>query len=365
MIFTFLLDVTAYTSCMLWWYSQGSFLVTIPRKGVDINSKTPILVTHQFWIILERLFTCIASPAMWGKAGMEFITSNGPKISGEAAPMVILVTDGVGEGNLDMVTTFCCHSQAELEASDALSAQHQWNLLEPSVVVVRMYTSTPFLPQGSSYLLYLDVSTLSRDASSTQIPLDWLHLHKLFPFSDTEVVLLSEEVEMGLKVFPQFQEALWQSSEEEHCLSDPISLSIPILALHPYQEEGTQTEGGSGFHPALKLLQDANQARAQLEYEFVQETQELAQRYDNKQIKQTRRCERCWAWMVKQTDATFQEVFPRQVWQIPSSYCLGSFPLQFPSATWVEWWPPLCNRMRISLLYPSLRAHQLQAPQAF
>ena len=51
-------------------------------------------------------------------------------------------------------------------------------------------------------------------------------------------------------------------------------------------------EGGLGFHPALKLLQDSNQARVKLECELVQETQELAQRYKNKQIKQTRRHDR-------------------------------------------------------------------------
>ena len=77
---------------------------------------------------------------------------------------------------------------------------------------------------------------------------------------------------MGLKVFPHFQEALWQSSEEEHNLSDPFSLSVPLSAIHPYQEEGTQMERGSGFHPALKFLQDVNQDRAQLECELVQET---------------------------------------------------------------------------------------------
>ena len=86
------------------------------------------------------------------------------------------------------------------------------------------------------------------------------------------MVLPHEEGEMGLKVFPNFQEALWQSSEEEHNLSNPLSLSVP----YPYQEEGTQTEGGLGCHLAFKLLQDVNQARAQLECEFVQETQELA-----------------------------------------------------------------------------------------
>ena len=55
--------------------------------------------------------------------------------------MVILVTDGVGEGNLGMVTTFCLNDQAKVEASKALSALCQCDLLEPSVVVVRRYTN--------------------------------------------------------------------------------------------------------------------------------------------------------------------------------------------------------------------------------
>ena len=50
---------------------------------------------------------------------MEFITCTGWKISREATPMAILITDGVGEGNLGMVTTLCCHNQAKMEASDA------------------------------------------------------------------------------------------------------------------------------------------------------------------------------------------------------------------------------------------------------
>ena len=68
-------------------------------------------------------------------------------------------------------------------------------------------------------------------------------------------------------------------------------------------------DGGLGFHAALKLLRDSNQARFQLECELVQETQELAQRYSNKQIKQARKHKRQQAWMNEQTDPTFQEVF--------------------------------------------------------
>ena len=58
----------------------------------------PFLGALQFLIELERLFTHLTSPSMWGKAGVEFITSNSWKISGEIIPMAVLVTDGVGRG---------------------------------------------------------------------------------------------------------------------------------------------------------------------------------------------------------------------------------------------------------------------------
>ena len=137
---------------------------------------------------------------MWGKTGVEFITHTSWKISGEATPTVILITEGVGEGNLGMVTTFCHHDQATMVASDALSSLHQCDSLQPSVVVVRRYTNTPYIPQGTSHFLYLDLSTLSGGASSTQFPLHQLYLCRLVPLS--EVVLPYEEGEVGLKVYP-------------------------------------------------------------------------------------------------------------------------------------------------------------------
>ena len=97
--------------------------------------------------------------------------------------MAILITDGVGEENLGMVTTFCHHDQTEMEASDALSALYQHDSPKPSVVVVRRYTNTSYIPQGTSWLLYLDVSTLAGCASSAQFPLDHLHLQRLLPYS--------------------------------------------------------------------------------------------------------------------------------------------------------------------------------------
>ena len=62
--------------------------------------------------------------------------------------MAILVTDGVREGNLGMVTTFCHHDQTKMEASDALSALYQHDLQEPSVVVVRIILTPPISLKG-------------------------------------------------------------------------------------------------------------------------------------------------------------------------------------------------------------------------
>ena len=51
------------------------------------------------------------------------------------------------------------------------------------------------------------------------------------PYSDTEVVLPQEEGEEGLKVYLFFWETLLQSSQEEHCLSDPMPLLVSPLPL--------------------------------------------------------------------------------------------------------------------------------------
>ena len=128
---------------------------------------------------------------------MKFITHTSRKISGEGTLMVILITDGVGEGNLCMVTTFCCHNQAKVEASDAPSTLYQCDSAESNVVVVRRYTNTPYIPQGTSCFLFLDMSTLCGGASSTQFPLDDLHLHRLLPFSEAEVILPHVEGRWG------------------------------------------------------------------------------------------------------------------------------------------------------------------------
>ena len=183
-----------------------------------------------------------------------------------------------------------------------------------------------------SCVLFLDVGTFLGGIASTQLPLGRLHLCWLLPFSESEVLLPSKVGEESLKTYPYLPEFLWDRSEEEHHLSSPIFLSIPLLApASPasllevcIQTEGgldshptcTQTEGGLGchptstqteglgYHPSLKLLWEANQARAQLECELIQETQELVERCEHKQAKQARRHARWRAQMIDQINAT-------------------------------------------------------------
>ena len=112
------------------------------------------------------------------------------------------------------------------------------------MVVVRRYSNTPYTLRGTSYALYLDVDTFSRGVASTQFPLDRLHLYWLLPFSKSEVLLPHKVGEEGLKTYPNLPEFLWDRSEEEHHLSNPISLSIPLLTLASLLEECIQTEGG-------------------------------------------------------------------------------------------------------------------------
>ena len=178
-----------------------------------------------------RLFTHLTSPSMWGKARLEFITSNGQIISSEIIPMAVLVTNLVEEGSLGMVTTFCHHYQAKVEPSEVLSTLLQWDSPKLSIVVVKIFANSPYLPQGSFSFLYLDVTTLSAGILTAQFSLTQLCLCRLLPFSSTQVVLPHEKDDEEIKVYPFLQQVLWGSSEEDHCLSDPVLLLVPPSSL--------------------------------------------------------------------------------------------------------------------------------------
>ena len=137
-----------------------SLLQLFPEKEWMSIQELLLLSALQFRIISERLFTCIACPTMWGR--LEWNSSPAmTKMSVEAIPFAILVTDWGGRkpGHDDHLLL---PWSIKMEASNALSAIHQCDLLEPSVVIVRRYGNTPYMPQGSSCLPYLDISTLSR-----------------------------------------------------------------------------------------------------------------------------------------------------------------------------------------------------------
>ena len=130
-----------------------------------------------------------------------------------------------------MVTTFCHHDQAKVEPSEALSTLVHWDSSELNIVVVKIFTNSPYLWQGSFGFPYLDITTLSVGMPTAQFPLAWLCICKLLPYSSTWVILQCKKEGEGLKVYPFLQEALWESSEEDHYLSDPMLLSVPPLLL--------------------------------------------------------------------------------------------------------------------------------------
>ena len=75
------------------------------------------------------------------------------------------------------------------------------------------------------------MGALSKDIASAKFHLDRLHLCWLLPFSKTEVLLPIKLAEEGLKTYPHLPGFLWDSLEEDHHLSGPISLS-PCQLLH-------------------------------------------------------------------------------------------------------------------------------------
>ena len=169
---------------------------------------------------------------------------------GETTNTVTLIIDGVGESDLGMVTVLFHAKQARIEFCNALSILHQHYSCQLSVVVVRRYTNTPYILGGISCSLYLDMSALSGGDTSAQFPLYRVWLCQLLPFGDTEVLLPITLAGEGLKMYPHLLEFLWDSAEEDHHLSTPVSLSIILPAPISPLEVCIQTEGGLGSHPA-------------------------------------------------------------------------------------------------------------------
>ena len=212
-------------------------------KCYDDTIEDPSLL----WLFLKKEWTSLWELQLLGtlqfRLILEFATHTAWSISWEAIPMVVLVTDVVGEGNLGLVKTFCCHDQAKMESSDVLSALCQWDSSEPSMVVLKRYTNTPYISQGTSWLLYLLVCMLQGGTSSTQFPLHQLWLCRLIPLSASEVVLPWEKEEVGYKCTPTFRRNYGQAQKKStasltqfHCWS-PHLPSSPIEKRVPRQRK--------------------------------------------------------------------------------------------------------------------------------
>ena len=203
-------------------------------EWMSIHGLPHLCVIH-FFSVSERLFIWLTSSALWGKAGANFITKAGRRAASiEIAPLAILVTDRVVEGNLGMITAFCRADQVEVEPLDALLTLAQSDSPKPGVVVMKVFTNSPHLLQGSFGSPYLDVTTLSDGTLTIQFPLAQLCLCRLLPYSPTQIVFPWEKEGDGLNIYPVPMETLWESSEEEHHFSpfcycqSPSSPPIPI-----------------------------------------------------------------------------------------------------------------------------------------
>ena len=228
-------------------------------------------------------------------------------MSTEIAPLAILAMDGVGEGKLGMITTFCRSDQVKVEHSDALLTLVQWDSPVPGVVVVKAFTNSPHLSWGCFGSPYLDITTLSAGTLTTQFPLALLHLFRLLPYSPTQVVLPWEKEGGGLQIYPILVETLWESSEEEHHLSPFYhcqSLSSPLVPI----DTSAQTEEVLSFSLALRQLQEATQAKAQLEWWLALKVEGLTKNYEDQQFRMVQKQEGQWTRMAKEMYTTFSEV---------------------------------------------------------
>ena len=233
----------------------------------------------------------------------------------------IPITNGVGKRDLFLVMVFCHPNQAMMEACDTLSALHQCNSSEPSVVLVWRYSNTPYIPQGTIYLIHLDVSTFSWDVNSVQFPLDRLCLHQLLLLAGLRYFYQAKWGKRGWRCTPVSQSSYGKVWRRNIIFPIPSPCQIPHWLLLCNWLRALRLRKGqtviplvpkwrrSGYHQSFKCQQGNNEVRAQLEYELIQEAQGLAKRYECKWAKQAWRQARRWAQLLDQQMPPFRRCF--------------------------------------------------------
>ena len=201
-----------------------------------------------FWVVSKGLFTKLVTSKVWVQTRVNITTYSGKKGRGEGmVSMGILVTDGVGEGKLGMMTVFCHSDRVKVEPSFMLLTLVRQDSHEPFMVVMKIFSTSPYFQWRSFSLPFLNIATLSEGTPTIQFPLSWLHLCQLLLYLPNQVILPKEKKEANeLKITLITKEALWESSIKGHHLSSLVPLllppSVPTTSLSTYKDRGLQTD---------------------------------------------------------------------------------------------------------------------------
>ena len=207
-----------------------------------------------FYIASEGLFTWLTSPVLWGKARADFITNAARRaMSTEIAPLAFLVTDWVGEGRLGIITTFCQSDQVQVEALGAFLTLVYWDSPKPGVVVVKVFTNSPYLPQGFFNSPYLDVTTLSAGALTGQFPLVPMCLCRLLHILPVRSSF-HERKRGWARSLPIPHGGTVGELRRGASFVQPVPLSVPVIYSHSNRDMSTQTEGSTLLQPCLEAI---------------------------------------------------------------------------------------------------------------
>ena len=152
-----------FSGCYVELLADPALLQSFPQDEWTSIHELSYLDTLHFQVVSEGLFSWLISLHLWGQAKVDFITNSGRKAMGdEVIPMTVLVTDGVDEGSLGMATIFSQSDQAKVEPSAVLLILLQWESSELGIVLMKIFTNSPYFQQGSFGLPFLDIAILPK-----------------------------------------------------------------------------------------------------------------------------------------------------------------------------------------------------------
>ena len=282
------------------------------------TNELPCLNTLCFCVLSEELLTRLISPELWGQARVDLTTNSSKRVmSEEIIPMAILVSNGVGEGSLSMLTVLCQSDQPKVEPSVVLLTLFQWDSHQLAIEVMKIFTNSLFC----SEVLWPPLPGCSHPSIGC---LNHLISTFVAAFVLAAPVFSNSYGERGkwANGHPITKEALWESSVEKHHLSSLVTLLAPPAPPCTKKDESSQTDGALDFSTALRQLQAVTEAKSQLKQELLHKQQKQHMREDKliaREIgkipanatewreKLAEKQEDLWARMWEQLDTTFRE----------------------------------------------------------